>query len=70
MQCDHCKSFKRFTRGVPPHENLQQQGEPRKIKMQGLAHQYDTDYICTACGTKWTYEDDKNDDQTGWVVHS
>ena len=68
MTCELCKAIELSKRSVLKHEYLIQSGLPKKHKVVGQANIMITKYQCQQCHTKWQYEDDKNDDYSGWTV--
>lgn len=65
-KCDACAAIKTNTRGTPGHDALTETGRDRKNYGQGGISYIR--YECSTCGTKWEYENDKNDQWAGWSV--
>lgn len=66
--CDACQAIVPNKRHVKAHDALQKVAGGSSYKPFGQAKVYVTNYDCQACGTKWQYEDDKNDPGAGWSV--
>lgn len=64
MYCDSCKLIVTDKRGSFGHDGLVKASSKRAdIIGQSV---WLTDYVCSNCGKKWRYEDDKNDSFAGW----
>lgn len=67
MGCQACNEIVVGKRGVARHAAMEQVGQARRGATPiGQARITLTDYLCSTCGKLWTYEDDRNDDHTGW----
>ena len=67
--CPLCGAIPRDKRGAPGHDKLYQEGTPTRGRTPiGQAKITITHYRCKVCGTKWQYENDKNDQNAGWSV--
>ncbi|PVY81092.1 hypothetical protein C7414_102421 [Cupriavidus alkaliphilus] len=64
-KCDACNSIIAHKRGEPGHDALLETGRD-KYRPIGQPAIVTTSYTCSICGTKWTYENDKNDSLAGW----
>lgn len=64
-KCDACFSIVPDRRGERGHDALVETGS-EKIRPFGQAAIIKTSFTCSTCGTKWTYENDKNDSFAGW----
>jgi hypothetical protein len=63
--CDACSAIDTNKRGKPGHNRLEQTGSDtgKPFAQAKIIYTY---YACADCGTKWRYEDDKNDSHAGW----
>lgn len=67
--CPACSAIAQHQRNAKGHAHLHQEGKTRKsVSAIGQARIKITHFRCKVCGTKWQYEDDKNDDHAGWSV--
>lgn len=64
--CKACTEIVLNTRGVAGHQDLREKGSRRGATPIGQARINITEYECTRCGTKWEYENDRNDSHVGW----
>ncbi|MDM0054068.1 hypothetical protein [Variovorax fucosicus] len=62
--CEKCATIVTGRRHAAGHEDLKETGHSKYNMGQGTV--YTRAYTCSTCGTKWEYEDDKNDDGAGW----
>lgn len=65
-KCAACESIVEGKRHAPGHDKLKEIST-RKVRPIGQAVIILTEYECTKCGTKWRYEDDRNDPGAGWT---
>jgi hypothetical protein len=65
MSCEACKKIVTSKRGEQGHQFLIETNR-KKSSVIGQNIWF-IDYECSACGTKWRYEDDKNDNHAGWT---
>ncbi len=63
--CAACADITQGKRRAPGHGALVETG--RDKQNWGTGAVVTTRYRCSECGTKWEYEDDKNDDGAGWT---
>ncbi len=66
--CEACSKIVQHQRHAPGHDDLQPTENSRTVKPFGQARVKITEHRCRICGTIWSYEDDKNDNQTGWSI--
>lgn len=65
-KCIACELISIRKRGERGHEELLETGPKSGYKPPGQAGVVISHFACRACGTKWSYENDKNDDFVGW----
>lgn len=65
--CDECKAIDGAKRGTPAHGKLVKTGSD-SYKPAMLSRVAITRYECSDCGTKWEYQDDRNDPWMGWTA--
>lgn len=68
--CEACAKIETHKRHVSPHSQMKFVGYDRGkgYKPLGQASVEFKLYECQSCGTKWQYEDDKNDPHVGFTV--
>ena len=66
--CDMCAAIQTGKRGAEGHDDLKETGHTKYNMGQGTV--YTRAYTCSQCGTKWEYENDKNDSHAGWELAS
>lgn len=64
--CDSCAGIQRNWRKAPGHPELVQGNNRHETRRGELVTI--TNYKCDHCGTKWEYENDKNNQKAGWSV--
>lgn len=65
-KCGACAAIETSKRGAPGHDQLEETSRDRKSYPQGgIGYRR---FTCRTCGTKWEYENDKNDQWAGWSV--
>lgn len=65
--CDACKPLVNGDRMTEGHAKLKEIGtDHRRGGMTGAV--LITRYVCSECGTKWRYQDDRGDPWVGWTV--
>ncbi|MGE8450911.1 MAG: hypothetical protein ACN6OP_09915 [Pseudomonadales bacterium] len=64
-KCDACCSIVMDRRGERGHDALVETGS-EKFSPIGKAAVTKASFVCSTCGTKWTYENDKNNSFAGW----
>lgn len=67
--CDACKALDGAKRRTPAHEKLVKT-DSKSYKPAMLSRVMYSFYTCSDCGTKWEYQDDKNDPWMGWTALS
>jgi DNA-directed RNA polymerase subunit RPC12/RpoP len=67
-KCAACEAIVEHKRGAAGHDALEKTSYERGPKPFGQARIGYVYYACQTCGTKWRYEDDKNDSFVGWSV--
>lgn len=65
--CEDCDNIETHVRGKKGHANLVESHKTgyRPFAQAGVVV---THYVCSQCGTKWQYENDKNDNHAGWSL--
>lgn len=66
MKCEPCSAIVVAKRGARGHEGLVESGPKTGYRPFAQAGVTISHYTCRNCGTKWAYEDDKNDNHCGW----
>lgn len=64
--CDLCKEQAKKQRNTEPHKFLKKVGEERAIRGVPTGGYEEQDYVCTVCGSKFTYSSDRYD--YGWIL--
>lgn len=64
--CESCAGIQRDWRKAPGHPELVQGNNRHETRRGALVTI--TNYKCDRCGTRWEYENDKNNQKTGWSV--
>lgn len=63
--CAKCQDMKAAGPKASPHDDLKQT-DAKSYKTFGHHTAIERSYECRACGTKWVYDEDKNDEHAGW----
>lgn len=64
--CEACAAIVTGRRHEKGHDGLTEIGKSKQNWGTGAV--YTTKYRCSACGSLWEYEDDKNDNGAGWTL--
>ena len=64
--CESCAGIQRDWRKAPGHPELVQGNNRHETRRGALVTI--TNYKCDRCGTRWEYENDKNNQKVGWSV--
>lgn len=67
--CEDCLKLPKGRR-APPHRSLASDGYAGSYAPAGQRAVNIEKYVCRACGQRWTFENDSNDDFVGWEEQS
>lgn len=62
--CTDCSSILKNKRGEPGHALLVEGATSKDTTETGSVYQ--TEYVCSMCGTRWLYENDRRSEHSGW----